>query len=236
MWSIAAWAGACHAPAMQKPIFPAASNFRETSVLSNTQGDSQHIDTQVVVHPGLMAVSSNTPIHFLNRVFSNTMHHPHKLVSLLAGSFLALMTTGFGGTPTLRDARFAVVSVDITGPATIRNGSSETYTVTATINRDKVGLNELIVGTQGPPPPRIRPAIFAGNTQLVFDEVNVPAGTNTVTARLTLSCNNNEVRGAQAGSGHGGQGRFLFWSWQDPAEIKGHLNETESSPVRVLCN
>lgn len=148
---------------------------------------------------------------------------------------VAIGLMGVGGTPTLRDARFAVNNVTLNGPATIANGGSANYTVTATITRDGIAANAQIPGTQGPPPPRIRPSIYVGNTQLTFTEVNIPPNVNTITATLRLSCVNNEVRGNVAGSGHGGRGQFLFWSWDDPAEIKGHLNERESGILRVLC-
>ena len=162
-----------------------------------------------------------------------------KKISLTSSVGLTVLATlflmGLGGTPTLRDARFAVTGVNINGPTSITNGGSANYTVTATITRDGIAANAQITGTQGPPPPRIRPSIYVGNTQLTFAEVNIPPNVNTVTATLRLSCTNNEVRGSSAGSGHGGRGQFLFWSWDDPAEIKGHLNEKESGVLRVLC-
>lgn len=156
-------------------------------------------------------------------------------IKFTAICLLTLFMMGIGGTPALRDGRFAVSSVTMTGPATIPNGGSANYTVTAVIVRDNIAANAQIIGTQGPPPPRIRPAIYSGNTQLTFNEVNVPPNVNTITSTLTLSCRNNEVRGNVAGTGHGGRGQFLWWSWDDPAEIKGHLNERESSVIKVLC-
>lgn len=154
------------------------------------------------------------------------------LVAVVAATPVLL---GIGSSPTLRDARYAVTSVSIAGPTRISNGGSATYTVTANINRDGIAQNAQIVGTQGPPPPRIRPAIYSGGAQLTFAEVNIPPNVNTVTVSLTLSCVNNEVRGDRAGSGHGGRGQFLWWSWDDPADIKGHLNEKESESLKVLC-
>lgn len=153
----------------------------------------------------------------------------------LIGLLALLLLMGLGGAPTLRDARFAVASVSLTGPSTITNGGSATYTVTATITRDGIGANAQIVGTQGPPPPRIRPSLYSGGTQLTFNEVDIAPNVNTIISTLTLSCRNNEVRGDKAGTGHGGRGQFLWWSWDDPAEIKGHLNEKESTVTKVLC-
>ena len=160
----------------------------------------------------------------------------HPCTTSFGAALLALLLLmGIGGTPTLRDSRFAVTRVTIIGPATIPNGGNANYTVTATIQRDGVAANAQIIGTQGPPPPRIRPAVFSGNTQLVFSEVNIAPNVNTVTATLSLSCTNNEVRGSAGRRGHGGRTQLLFWSWDDPAEIKGHLNETESTTLRVMC-
>lgn len=135
---------------------------------------------------------------------------------------------GLGSSPPLRDVRFAVTSVSIAGPATITNGSSANYTVTANIQRDGVGQNVVI--------DRARLSIYSGNTQLALVDTSIPANTNTVSATIPLSCTNNEVRGAKAGSGHGGRGQFLFWSWDDPAEVKGHMNERESAPMRIQCS
>lgn len=156
----------------------------------------------------------------------------------MTGVWIALVAPlllGFGSSPPLRDSRFEVTNVTIAGPGTIANGGNANYTVTATIQRDGVAANAQIVGTQGPPPPRIRPSLYVGNTQLTRTEVNVAPNVNTITVTLTLTCSNNEVRGNLAGSGHGGTTRFLFWSWSDPAQVKGHLNERESTPLNVLC-
>ena len=162
--------------------------------------------------------------------------HKYPCTTSIGSALLAvLFLMGVGGTPTLRDSRFAVTRVTMIGPGGIPNGGSANYTVTATIQRDGVAANAQIIGTQGPPPPRIRPAVYSGNTQLVFSEVNIAPNVSTVTATLTLSCVNNQVRGSAGSSGHGGRSQFLFWSWDDPAEIKGHLNETESATLRVLC-
>jgi hypothetical protein len=162
-----------------------------------------------------------------------------KTYRLVVGSVsltvLAPLLMGLGSSPPLKDVRFAVTSVTLAGPATIPNGGSANYTVTATINRDGIAANATIVGTQGPPPPRVRPSIHVGNTQLTFADVDVLPNVNTISTSLTLTCSNNEVRGDVAGSGHGGTGQFLWWSWDDPAEIKGHLNERESKKTRVLC-
>ena len=163
------------------------------------------------------------------------MKNSHLASILIPAIFAAPLLMGLGSSPPLRDARFAVSSVNLAGPATISNGGSANYTVTASIQRDGIAANAQITGTQGPPPPHIRPSIFAGNAQLTFSEVNVPPNVNTVTATLTLSCSNSEVRGDRAGSGHGGRGHFLWWSWDDPAEIVGHLNEKDSGSIKVLC-
>jgi hypothetical protein len=139
---------------------------------------------------------------------------------------------GMASAPPLRDIRFSVSSVTLTGPTTISNGSSANYTLTAVIVRDGIAQNSVIRGTQGPPPPRIRPSIMAGNTQLARVEIDIPPNTNTITVPLTLSCVNNEVRGPLAGTGAGGK---ILW-WDNPAEIRGHLNERDSSPrLRILC-
>ncbi|MEK6655814.1 MAG: hypothetical protein AABY58_00075 [Nitrospirota bacterium] len=161
----------------------------------------------------------------------------YRAIAVLVSVILtAPLLMGLGGSPPLRDSRFFVSSVTIEGPRTIANSGNANYTVTATIQRDGIALNEEIVGTQGPPPPRIRPSIYAGNTQLTFSEVNIQPNSNTVTATLTLRCSNNEVRGDKAGTGRGGRGSFLWWSWENPAEVKGHLNERESGILRVLCS
>lgn len=161
-------------------------------------------------------------------------YHRIGVTAVAVGCVVPLLL-GLGGSPPLRDSRFAVTNVTIAGPATIANGGSANYTVTATIQRDGIGANEQIVGTQGPPPPRVRPSLYVGNTQLTRTEVNVAPNVNTITVTLALTCSNNEVRGNLAGSGHGGTHRFLFWSWTDPAQVKGHLNERESTPLNVLC-
>ena len=157
------------------------------------------------------------------------------MLTSVAGALALLLLGGLGGTPSLRDGRFAVNSVTLNGPATIANGSSAVYTVRANITRDNIGANAVIVGTQGPPPPRVRPAVYSGSTQIGFAEVDTPGGVNTISGTITLSCRNNEVRGDKAGTGHGGRGQFLFWSWDDPAKIKGHLNERESGEFSVRC-
>ena len=107
----------------------------------------------------------------------------YRAIAVLVSVILtAPLLMGLGGSPPLRDSRFFVSSVTIEGPRTIANSGNANYTVTATIQRDGIALNEEIVGTQGPPPPRIRPSIYAGNTQLTFSEVNIQPNSNTVTA------------------------------------------------------
>lgn len=163
------------------------------------------------------------------------MKNQNILVGAVSLLLAALVLMGVGGSPSLRDARYAVSNVTLNGPSSIPNGGSANYTVTATIVRDGIAANAQIVGTQGPPPPRIRPSLYSGGSQLTFSDVDVPPNVNTITATLTLTCSNNEVRGNKAGSGHGGRGQFLWWSWEDPAKIKGHLNEKESAELNVLC-
>lgn len=134
------------------------------------------------------------------------------------------------GSPVLRDARFTVTGVELSGPTTIANGTSASYTVKATIHRDSIPAGDVIAA-----PPSIRLAIYSGGAQLTFADVTFPPHANSVTDVLTLFCQSGEVRGNVAGSGHGGRGQFLWWSWDDPAEVRGHLNETESMPMRVQC-
>jgi hypothetical protein len=159
-----------------------------------------------------------------------------QLRTRLLFAVLALATVpvlmGMGGTPPLRDIRFSVSSVTLDGPETIRNGESANYTLSAVIVRDGIAQNAVIRGTQGPPPPRIRPSIMSGNTQIARIEINIPANINTITVPLRLSCVNNEVRGALAGTGAGGK---ILW-WDNPAEVRGHLNERDSTRrLRILC-
>lgn len=152
-------------------------------------------------------------------------------IHFVAGSLSILMLVpvllGVSGSPPLRDVRFAVTGVTISGPATISNGSSANYTVTANIQRDGIAQNAMI--------DRVRLSIYSGNTQLVVFDTNIPPNTNTISANMPLSCTNNEVRGDKAGSGHGGRGQFLWWSWDDPAEVKGRMNEKESALIRIQC-
>lgn len=152
-------------------------------------------------------------------------------IRLAAGSLsiltLAPFLLGVGNAPPLRDVRFAVTGVTVAGPATIPNGSSANYTVTANIQRDGIAQNATI--------DRVRISVYSGNTQLAVLDTSIPPNANTISASMPLSCTNNEVRGGKAGSGHGGRGQFLWWSWDDPAEVKGHMNEKESEPIRILC-
>lgn len=140
----------------------------------------------------------------------------------------------------LQDARFDVNTVNISGGSVITNGGSANYTVSASITRH-VSQSETIIGTQPPPPPKIRPAIYSNDTQLTFQEIDFLPNENSKTVTLTLSCVNHEVRGSVAGSGHGNPKAPQWWClWlctaPDPAPIKGHLNERESSIINVLCS
>jgi len=152
-------------------------------------------------------------------------------IRFVAGSLSVLMLApfllGVGSSPPLRDVRFAITGVTIAGSATIPNGASANYTVTANIQRDGIAQNVMI--------DRVRLSIYSGNTQLAVFDTSIPPNTNTISANIPLSCTNNEVRGDKAGSGHGGRGQFLWWSWDDPAEVKGHMNEKESAPIRIQC-
>lgn len=160
------------------------------------------------------------------------MRHPVAALAVLCVYLGPSSSMANGTPPSLADERFYVGSVEIAGPTTIPNGGSASYTLTVNITRNNVALAAPIIGTQGPPPPRIRPALYVGSTQLTFNEVTIPPYQNSFTTTLALSCVNNEVRGNIAGSGHGGK---TWWGQDDPAEVKGHLNETESTPIRVLC-
>ncbi len=163
------------------------------------------------------------------------LSRPTRLVGLLAGCALIM---GFGGSVRLADARFAVTNVTISGPGSIRNGASATYTVTVSISRN-AGAPATLIGTQGPPPPRIRPSLYSGSTQLTRTEIDFGPGVNSAAVQLSLTCSNNEVRGNLAGTGAGaraGSSGFLGWPWWDqPASIKGHLNERDSASLNVLC-
>lgn len=141
----------------------------------------------------------------------------------------------------LKDARFDVNTVSVTGPGTIPNGGSATYVVSASITR-LVSQTETIIGTQVPPPPAIRPATYSSGTQLTYQQIDFLPNENAKTVSLTLSCVNHEVRGSVAGSGHGDPNSRPWWClWlctvADPAPIKGHLNERDSSnTINVLCS
>jgi hypothetical protein len=152
----------------------------------------------------------------------------------LGGLFLLL--TGFGSSPPLRDARFIVTSVGLSGPGSIANGRSATYTLTISIQRTGTAQNATIVGTSGTP--KIRPSLYAGNRQLTFREIDFGPNQNSATVSLTLSCSGNEVKGDKNGSGAGaraGSG-FLGWPWWDsPASVRGKLNERESGSLSILC-
>ena len=144
------------------------------------------------------------------------------------------------GDVVLQDTRFSVDSVSVAGPDAIPNGGNATYRVTVGITRH-VSQSDTIIGTQVPPPPAIRPAIYSGGTQLTFQQIDFFPNENTKTVVLTLSCVNHEVRGSVAGSGHGNPKAPQWWClWlctsPDPAPIKGHLNERDSgNTINVLC-
>lgn len=116
---------------------------------------------------------------------------------------------GIGSTPSLKDMRFDVTSVGLSGPSTISNGGSANYSVSVNIQRTGAGPNDTIIGTApNVPPPRIRPALYSGSTQLTFQEINFEPRQNSATVTLTLSCVNNEVRGPQAAVDMGAIIRF----------------------------
>ena len=151
----------------------------------------------------------------------------------------ALLLMGIGSSPPLKDGRFDVTSVTITGPGSIGNGSSANYTVTTNIRRTGAKNSDTLTGTGSPP--QIRPAIYSGGTQVAFQAINFASEQNTATTTLSLNCSNNEVKGSVAGTGHGQRNVrqwYCFWlcTVNDPAKVKGHLNETESAEISVLCN
>jgi hypothetical protein len=142
----------------------------------------------------------------------------------------------------LKDARFDVNTVGVSGPTVIPSGGNATYTVSVNITR-LVSQSETIIGTRLPPPtPTIRPAIYSSGAQLTYQQIDFLPNENAKTVTLTLSCVNHEVRGSVAGSGHGNPKQPQWWClWlctaPDPAPIKGHLNEKESSnTINVLCS
>jgi hypothetical protein len=156
-------------------------------------------------------------------------------------SFVAAfaLCTGLGASQTLRDSRFKVTSVSLNGPSSINNGTSATYTLTVNIQRTGQAQGATLVGTSGTP--RIRPSLYAGNTQLTFQEIDFGPNQNSATVNLTLSCRSNEVRGNKNGSGAGSRrgswGGFLRLPWWDiPAKVAGRLNETKSGELSILCN
>lgn len=149
----------------------------------------------------------------------------------------AALLMGISSSPPLKDNRFDVTSVSIRGPGTVGTGGTN-YAVTVNIKRTGSNNGQTLSGTGNPP--QIRPAIYSGNTQLVFQAIDFAPDQNTVTVNLSLRCSNNEVRGSQGGTGHGAPGVRQWWClWictaDDPAKIKGHLNETESAELSVLC-
>lgn len=147
----------------------------------------------------------------------------------------ALLLVGFTSA-SLKDARYDVSSVSISGPGSIKNGSSANYTVTANISRTTVAQNATIAA-----PPSIRPSVYTGDTQVGFQDRTIGAGQNAVTGVISLSCVNNEVRGSVAGTGHGNRAVRNWWCFwlctsEDPAKVKGRLNERSSSEINVLCD
>jgi hypothetical protein len=152
----------------------------------------------------------------------------------LCGIFLLL--TGFGSSPPLRDARFIVTGVSLSGPGSIANGRSATYTLNISIQRTGPAQNSTIVGTSGTP--KIRPSLYAGDRQLTFREIDFGPNQNSATVNLTLSCSGNEVKGDREGSGAGARAGtgFLGWPWWDsPASVRGKLNEQKSASLKILC-
>ena len=163
------------------------------------------------------------------------------LTVYLAGILMALGTWLAMADVVLKDVRFDVNTVSAAGSTVIPSGGNSTYTVSAGITRH-VSDSETIIGTHVPPPPAIRPAIYSNGIQLTYQEIDFLPNENAKTVNLTLSCVNHEVRGSVAGSGHGNPKAPQWWClWlctaPDPAPIKGHLNERDSSnTINVLCS
>jgi hypothetical protein len=144
----------------------------------------------------------------------------------------ALAALGIGNGPRLKDIRFDVTSVTVSGPAAVSSDGGD-YTVTIQIRRTGAGADERIVGTSGNP--TIRPGLYAGDRRLAHTDIDFAPRENSKTVVLRLRSDKNEVIGSDGRSGGGGHHQFLWWSWTDNAKIKARLNETDSREINVQC-
>lgn len=151
------------------------------------------------------------------------------LLSLLAGFASAR----------IEEPRYAVTALTLTGPASIPNGASRSYTL-------KVSTERAAPGEGGPGAvdgltldARLPAALVGGATELTASEVDVARLRRQGTLQFVLSCVDHEVRGERTGSGLGARagssGRMGLPWWDKPATVRARLGDRESNVLTVLC-
>ena len=136
----------------------------------------------------------------------------------------------------IEEPRYVVTAVTLTGPATIPNGQSRQYTLQVATARVEPGA---MIDAAQPLTGRVRPGLFAGGTRLGSADIDLGRLRRAGSLQLSLSCEDNEVRGGEAGSGAGARARSagrlgLPW-WDKPAMVRAKVSDLESNALTILC-
>ena len=143
----------------------------------------------------------------------------HRVTPAVIVALLAALALVYSSHPPavaqVADPRYYVSSVTLTGPASLNQGGSGTYTVAITVARNGAALNVGVDGTV---------ELRSGNTILASKTMTVLRNQNTTTMTIPLTCTGGNIAGAAASSGSAN------------INVVAHINETDSAPLAVTCN
>ena len=135
---------------------------------------------------------------------------------------------------------YAVTGVTLSGPPSIPNGQSRHYTLQVTTERIDRAASAPARPAALTLNDRLRPALHAGAARLAATELDLARLRREPALQLTLTCRDNELRGAEGGSGLGARAGSsgamgLPW-WDKPATLRAQVDGRTSNALTVLCD
>jgi hypothetical protein len=153
-------------------------------------------------------------------------------VALLCGCPNGTVTIVISTPASPDDADYTLLSAQITsGPAVIPEGTSAEYVVTYTFERHRQGgaVAPFIVAVDDDGGLRFGDDELT-KAQSIFGGLNDPPGRYSATGRFRLRCENDEIKGALAGSGEGHEDIFGV----NEAEVYARVQRGEDNPAQFV--